>query len=67
MALGVTSKLFIAVLVMNIITAIAVGLGVRTAFVSKFGHNLRSARNSASRGFPRRLPRPITTRAAGNS
>ncbi|HEY2628065.1 MAG TPA: HAMP domain-containing protein, partial [Usitatibacter sp.] len=36
MALGVTSKLFIAVLVTNIITAIAVGLGVRTAFVSGF-------------------------------
>ena len=35
MALGVTSKLFIAVLVVNIITAAAVGLGVRTArFVS---------------------------------
>jgi two-component system, OmpR family, sensor histidine kinase BaeS len=36
MALGVTSKLFIAVLVTNIVTAIAVGLGVRTAFVSGF-------------------------------
>jgi len=36
MALGVTSKLFIAVLVTNIITAVAVGLGVRTAFTSGF-------------------------------
>jgi two-component system, OmpR family, sensor histidine kinase BaeS len=36
MSLGVTSKLFVAVLVTNIVTAIAVGLGVRTAFVSGF-------------------------------
>ena len=36
MALGVTSKLFIAVLVTNVITAVAVGLGVRTAFTSGF-------------------------------
>ena len=36
MALGITSKLFIAVLVTNVITAVAVGLGVRTAFTSGF-------------------------------
>ncbi len=36
MSPGITLKLFIAVLVTNIITAVAVGLGVRTAFTSGF-------------------------------
>lgn len=36
MTLGVTSKLFIAVLVTNVVTAVAVGLGVRAAFTSGF-------------------------------
>ena len=33
MTLGVTPKLFLAVLFTNVITAVAVGLGVRAAFV----------------------------------
>ena len=36
MAFGITSKLFIAVLLTNVITAVAVGLGVRAAFDSGF-------------------------------
>ncbi len=36
MAFGITSKLFIAVLLTNVITAVAVGLGVRAAFNSGF-------------------------------
>jgi two-component system sensor histidine kinase BaeS len=36
MTLGVTPKLFLAVLFTNVITAVAVGLGVRAAFVTGF-------------------------------
>ncbi len=36
MTFGVTSKLFLAVLFTNVITAVAVGLGVRAAFVTGF-------------------------------
>ncbi len=36
MAFGITPKLFIAVLLTNVITAVAVGLGVRAAFDSGF-------------------------------
>ena len=36
MAFGITSKLFIAVLLTNVITAVAVGFGVRAAFDSGF-------------------------------
>jgi two-component system sensor histidine kinase BaeS len=36
MKLGITSKLFVAILATNIITAVAVGLGVRAAFNSGF-------------------------------
>ena len=36
MAFGITSKLFIAVLLTNVITAVAVGFGVRAAFNSGF-------------------------------
>jgi two-component system, OmpR family, sensor histidine kinase BaeS len=36
MALGITSKLFIAVLLTNVVTAVAVGFGVRAAFDSGF-------------------------------
>jgi two-component system, OmpR family, sensor histidine kinase BaeS len=41
LTLGITSKLFIAVLVTNIVTAFAVGLGVRAAFDSGFDSYLR--------------------------
>ncbi|HST02367.1 MAG TPA: hypothetical protein VLJ84_11975, partial [Usitatibacter sp.] len=36
MTLGVTPKLFLAVLFTNVITAVAVGLGVRASFVTGF-------------------------------
>jgi len=41
MRFGVTSKLFIAILATNIITALAVGLGARAAFESGFDSYLR--------------------------
>jgi two-component system, OmpR family, sensor histidine kinase BaeS len=41
LTLGITSKLFIAVLVTNVVTAFAVGIGVRAAFDSGFDSYLR--------------------------
>lgn len=41
MKLGITSKLFVAILATNIITAVAVGLGVRAAFNSGFDSYLQ--------------------------
>jgi len=41
MRFGITSKLFIAILATNIITALAVGLGARAAFESGFDSYLR--------------------------
>ena len=41
MKAGITSKLFVAFLVTNVVTAFAVGLGVRAVFVSGFDSYLR--------------------------
>jgi two-component system sensor histidine kinase BaeS len=41
MRFGITSKLFVAILVTNILTALAVGLGARAAFESGFDSYLR--------------------------
>jgi two-component system sensor histidine kinase BaeS len=45
MTFGVTPKLFLAVLFTNVITAVAVGLGVRAAFVSGFESYVQEREN----------------------